>query len=278
MGTRGMLGEKKNTVSPDFGSEHVIEVDGLSFGYGGEGYTIEDVSFSIDRPEFVCVVGPNGVGKSTLIKCINGILKPSKGEVRVYGADVQEYELRDLAKIIGYVPVMTSDFNVMTVLEAVMIGRYAHQSWKTNPEDVAISQKALDAMEMGGYAMHRFSELSAGQHQKASIARGLVQQPRILILDEPTSNLDIRHQIYVSAFLKKLSSAAGMTVVMISHDLNLAAKYADEIVLLEPPGRIRAMGPPSEVLTEETIQDVYKVHCRIIDDAGTPHIILGNVI
>jgi iron complex transport system ATP-binding protein len=271
------LKDEVDRTPPDFDSEHIIEMSGVSFGYKADKMILHDVSLTIEKPEFICIVGPNGVGKSTLIKCMNGLLKPTSGTVKIYGKDVRSYALKDLAKIAGYVPVKTNDFSVLSVLDTVLIGRYARQSWRTRSEEVAMAYKALEAMEMQDYAMERFNDLSAGQHQKVSIARGLVQEPKILILDEPTSNLDIRHQIYVTAFLKKLSAKTGMTVVMISHDLNLAAKFADKVVVMEPPGRIHSIGTPAEVFTEETISEVYNVRCKIEDDEGSPHIVLQYV-
>lgn len=264
--------------APDFNAEHIIEVKNVSFGYNNTKKILHDISFTIDKPGFVCIVGPNGVGKSTLIKCINGLLKPNEGEVRIYGKDVKDYSLKELAKIAGYVPVKTTEYNVMTVLDTVLIGRYAKQSWRTKPEDIAKAHKALEVMEMDEYAMEYFRDLSAGQHQKVSIARGLVQEPKILILDEPTANLDIRHQIYVSALLKEISARTGMTILMISHDLNLASKFADQVIMMEPPGRIHSIGDPRDVFKEQTITDVYNVTCKVIEDEGAPHIILEYVV
>ena len=255
----------------------IIDVSDLDFGYSEGEPVISGVSFSIEKPEFVCIIGPNGVGKSTLIKCINGILKPTKGKVSIYGRDVKDYTLKELAHIIGYVPVVSNDYNVMTVLDTVMVGRYARQKWKANEKDILISHRALEAMEVDDLSMRYFNELSAGQHQKVAIARGLVQEPRILILDEPTSNLDIRHQIYVSSFLSKLSKRTGTTVIMISHDLNLAARFADRVIVMERPGRIYSVGAPKDVFTEDMIRDVYNVSCSIVDDDGSPHVILKNV-
>ena len=253
--------------------ESIIDVEGLSFGYGDR-TVLHDISFRIDEPGFYCIIGPNGVGKSTLIRCVTGHIAPDSGSVKVFGKDVREYKLADLAKTVGYVPVMNADFNVMTVLDTVLIGRFSRQRWRTTPEDLAIAHGALECMEIGDLAMRYFSELSAGQRQKVSLARGLVQEPSILILDEPTSNLDVRHQMYVSAFLKTLSKKTGITVLMISHDLNLAAKFSDEVIVMEPPGRLYGMGAPKDVVTEEMIERVYEVPCEIIDDHGSPHVIL----
>lgn len=256
----------------------IIEVKNLCFGYSSGNQVLHDISFRLDEPGFVCVVGPNGVGKSTLIKCINNLITPTSGTVSVFDKNVKDYSLKELAKVVGYVPVASKDFNVMTVLDTVLIGRYSHQSWRTKPEDIAMAYNALEAMELQDLAMRNFNELSAGQHQKVSIARGLVQQPKILILDEPTANLDIRHQMYVSEFLKKLSKKSGMTILMISHDLNLAAKYADKIIVMEPPGKLYGIGTPRDVMTKEMINQVYHVDCNVVDDKGTPHIILESVI
>lgn len=255
----------------------IIEVENLQFGYD-EHQVLHDISFSIDEPSFVCIVGPNGVGKSTLIRCLNGLITPSEGVVRVMDRDIQEYELKDLAKVMSYVPVMSSDFNVMTVLDTVLIGRYAHQRWKTTPEDIRIAYKALEAMEIEDLAMRNFNELSAGQHQKVSLARGLVQDPKILILDEPTSNLDVRHQMYVSAFLRLLVRKTGTTVIMVSHDLNLSAKFADRMIVMGKPGVIHSIGEPKDVVTEGMIRDVYGVNCEVLNDHGVPHVVLQSVM
>lgn len=256
----------------------VIEVDNVCFGYDGGKQILHDISFTLDKPEFVCIVGPNGVGKSTLIRCMNGLIKPSSGRVFVDGKDVRDYQLKELAKIMSYVPVMTRDFNVLTVLDTVLIGRYAHQKWKNKKEDVELAHLSLESMELDHLAMRNFNELSAGQHQKVSLARGLVQESRVILLDEPTSNLDVRHQMYVSSFLKELVRETGITVVMVSHDLNLSAKFADRMIIMGPPGRIYSEGPPSEVITEEMLEEVYGVNCEVHDDHGCPHVILQSVI
>ncbi len=255
----------------------ILKIDNLSFSYDNVD-VLRNISFSIENPSFVCIVGPNGVGKSTLIRCINRLLRPSSGTVSINGKNVNDYTMKELAKVVGYVPSSSREFNIMTVLDTVLIGRYIHQTWRTSSEDINSAYKALEAMEIENLAMRKFNELSAGQHQKVTLARGLVQETEILLLDEPTSNLDIRHQMYVMEFLKKFSRKSHITVIMISHDLNLSAKFADEILVMAPPGIMYGYGKPSEVITREMIREVYNVDCDIVEDHGTPHIMLESVV
>ena len=223
-------------------------------------------------------MGPNGVGKSTLVRCINGSLKPTEGTVRVLDRDVQEYPLKELALHVSYVPVASEDYSIMSVLDTVLVGRYARQGWRTTREDRVKAHRALTAMQCEDLADCKFDELSAGQHQKVALARGLVQEADIMVLDEPTSNLDPRHQVYVASFLRSLCKKTGKTVIMISHDLNISAKYADRLLVLQPPGRIHSIGRPEEIINEDMVRDVYGIECDVVDDRGVPHVVLQDVI
>ena len=256
----------------------IISVENLHVGYSDGSEILHGISFEINEPEYVCIIGPNGVGKSTLIKAVDGLIKPKSGCVRIFDRDVGDYTLKELSKLVGYVPVIASDFNVMSVLDTVLIGRYSHQKWRTTREDIAVAMKSLTAMEIDDLAERRFNELSAGQRQKVAISRGLVQVPKILMLDEPTANLDIRHQIYVSAFLRRFTEKTHTTCFTVSHDLNLAAKYATKVIVLRRPGEIYAIGKPQEVITEKMIREVYEVESEIINDRGNPHVILDGVM
>lgn len=219
------------------------------------------------------------MGKSTLIKCINKILTPTSGQVLIGGEDIMKMSNKDISKYIAYVPVSGADMFSMPVIDAVLIGRYTQQKWKTTPEDLAIVNRTMKLLGISSLALHGFNELSAGQHQKVGIARGLVQEAPILLLDEPTANLDIRYQVYITELLKGLSRMMDMTVIMISHDLHIAAKYADQIILMEAPGRIRAVGSPEDVITESNIEEVYGVTCEILPGHdGKPHVELGSAL
>ncbi len=256
----------------------IISVKGVTCGYSKTKPVIRDITFDIDKPSFVCVIGPNGVGKSTLIKCIDGLIKPISGSISVMGRPLEEYSIRELAKIISYVPVMKADSNIMKVVEAIVIGRYSHQKVRTTKRDIEIAIKALRSMEIEEFAEKNLNELSAGERQKVAIARGLAQEPKILILDEPTANLDVRHQVYVTAFLKKLSQKSGITVLMISHDLNLASRYADTLIVMQKPGVIHSIGNPEDIVSRDMVQQVYSVDCEIASHRGKPYVVLDNVM
>lgn len=253
-----------------------IQFDDITFGYSSEP-VLDGLYLDLTGPKLIAVLGPNGVGKSTLIKCINRILSPSKGVVSIDGADVASIDIKSMAKIVGYVPYASSDSFPLTVADTVLMGRHPYRRWNTLDEDLMKVHEVLRSLEIDDLALRPFNELSAGQHQKVMLARGLVQEPQILMLDEPTSNLDVRHQMEVTQILRNLSHNKGMTVVMICHDLNIAAKYADELVLMFG-GRIYSAGRPDEVITESNLEAVYGVRARVIDDDGRPHIILKDFI
>ncbi|MDO5853800.1 MAG: ABC transporter ATP-binding protein [Thermoplasmata archaeon] len=251
-----------------------IKIDNIEFSYSSVP-VLNEVSLDIDGPGFVSILGPNGVGKSTLIHCINKILEPNSGAVFIDGKDLKEITIKELSKEIGYVPYSANDTFPLTVVDTVMMGRHPHARWNTLDNDLDIVYDTLKMLGISHLAMRQFNELSAGQHQKVMLARGLVQEPKILLLDEPTSNLDIRHQLDVTKMLRDLSLEKGILIIMISHDINIAAKFADKVILMFQ-GRIYDVGTPGEVITEENLRTVYGVRSQVIDDEGRPHVILKD--
>lgn len=255
----------------------IIELEDLEFGYDPSKPVLRDISERLDKPEFICIMGPNGVGKSTLIHCINKILKPTGGKVLLDGRDVADMRLKEVARDIGYVPASSEDSFPLTVVDTVMVGLQNDYRFDTSKDDLNKVYDVLRLMKIEHLAMRDFNELSAGQHQKVVLARGLVRSPKVVLLDEPTSNLDINHQIQVTKVLSRLPRERGMMVIMISHDINITAKFADRIIMIHK-GRIFSDGTPSEVLTKENLRTVYNVDADVIEVKGRPHIILNDSV
>lgn len=251
-----------------------VEIDNVSFGYSSTP-VLKGISVKINGPQFISIIGPNGVGKSTLIHCINKILSPNKGAVFIDDVNVKDIPLKELAKEVGYVPYTSSDSFPLTVVDTVLMGRHPHAKLGSKEEDLRKVYEVLKELEIVDLALRPFDELSAGQHQKVVLARGLVQEPRILLLDEPTSNLDIHHQLEVIKTLKKLSHDKQILIIMISHDLNIAAKYADNMILLYKGG-IFAVGRPKDVITKEALRVVYHVDADIMEYDGCPYVVIRD--
>ena len=255
-----------------------VEFDHVSFGYSSDKQILHNINLTLDGPGLICIIGPNGVGKSTMVKCINKLLKPTEGTVRIDDVDVSGMSNADVAEKISYVPAMGSDCFSMPVIDAILVGRHNKQKWKTTDKDLRIVYKAMKMLNIEDLAMHGYNELSAGQLQRVAIARGLVQRPKVLVLDEPTANLDVRYQVYLTELLRAVAECCNITVMMISHDLNISAKYGHEIIMMAPPGIIHMVGEPAEVIIQENIETIYGVHCRIIRDEefDSPLVILGR--
>ena len=256
----------------------VIEINELSFNYSQDVQVLHEISLNLESPGLVCIVGPNGAGKSTLIKCINGLLRPGDGSVRIDGKDTQRFKKKELAMKIGYVPPETKDLFSLPVIDAIMLGRHNLQGWRNTDRDIEKVYQIMRLLNIEDLAMRSFNRLSSGQHQRVALARGLAQETEALLLDEPTANLDVKHQIYVTEMLRAISKEKRMLVVMISHDLNTAAKYSDKIVVMSAAGRIHSFGPPGSVITQKTVREVYGIDCEVSERGGVPHVVPGSVI
>jgi iron complex transport system ATP-binding protein len=247
-----------------------VRFEDMTFGYD-EKNILENVNLTIDEPGLLCILGPNGVGKTTIVKCINKLLKPRSGHVFVNGKDVHEMSLLDIAKVLAFVPNSQSTVFSMTVPEAILMGRHPRAGWTTSERDIQMVDAAINLLGLEEFYNRDIRQLSAGQTQRVLIARGLVQEPDILILDEPTSNLDVKYQMDVMRFLKAYARDRGIIVIMVCHDLNITAAYADRVVLMYGKG-VFADGKPEEVLTAENIKTVYKVNAEVNTKNGITQI------
>ena len=248
-----------------------IKAEDLGASYG-DNVIWEHINLDINEPGLISILGPNGVGKSTFMYTINKILEPSSGRILLDGTDVLELGYKDIAKKVAYVPQASGETFAMTVMDTVLMGRYPHSGYSVTQEDLEIAADCLQKMHMGEFALRNFNELSAGQHQRVMIARGLAQQPDLLMLDEPTSNLDIYHQIYTMRLLRDIAHERNMTVLIICHDLNIASRFSDRVIVFRK-GSVYADGTAQEVLTEDTIFNVYNVKADIQMVDGRPYVI-----
>lgn len=247
-----------------------IAVRDLCFGYRSAA-VLENLSIDVMKGEVLGLIGPNGSGKTTLIKCIDHILKP-KGSVLVDGEDVGAMSIPEVAQRIGYVPQSGPPASSTTVFDVVLMGRRSYMGWRVSDADIDCVTRVLHQLRLEDLAMQDYNTLSGGQKQKVLIARALCQEPAVLLLDEPTSNLDLRHQLEVMEYIRGLVRSTEISVIMAIHDLNLAARYADTLAMLKQ-GRIVAAGRPATLLTPESIRDVYGVEARVIaGDAGCPYV------
>ena len=231
---------------------------------------INDISLTIPNGQITGLVGPNGCGKSTLLRGISRLLKPRQGGVLLDGQDIWRLPTKELAKRLGILPQGPVAPEGLTVHELVAQGRYPHQSWlqQWSAEDERITREALEITGITSFADRPVDTLSGGQRQRAWIAMTLAQDSELILLDEPTTFLDLAFQIEVLDLLHTLNVERGRTIVMVLHDLNHACRYADTLVAVRD-GQIAAQGVPDQVVTEDMVRDVFGIDCRIIADPVT---------
>ena len=242
----------------------VIEIKDLNFSWKNN-HVLEDVNISIPNNQLIAILGINGAGKSTLLKCINKILKPDSGNIKLQSTDISNLNLVELAKRISYVPQSVLTSFSMEVFDVVLLGRRPHISWRISNEDRDKVSKTLKFLNLEDFAFRRFNQLSGGERQRVIIAKAIAQDPNLFLMDEPTSDLDLKTQIEVMNCIKKLvSKKEGSKSALIAiHDINTAARFADRILLLHDK-KIVADGTPEDVLTEENIANVFGVTSEII--------------
>ena len=239
----------------------------------GPGFALHDVSVSIRRGSLTGLIGPNGCGKTTLLKLLSGIVVPDSGTVMLHDALLARMPRRAVARRIAVVPQETHPAFDYTVLEMVLMGRHPHLAVFEieGPRDVAIAEEAMRATGTAHLADRTFGTLSGGEKQRVVIASALAQEPEVLLLDEPTASLDLGYQVDVAALLTRLNRERDVTMVMATHDLNLAASICDTLVLMRD-GRIVAHGAPEDVLTAATVDQLYGVTADVRFDERAAHV------
>jgi iron complex transport system ATP-binding protein len=276
------------TGSADQRAVPAYDVQGLHFYYGRSRaqdarWVIRDVTLEIAPGDILGIVGPNGSGKTSFLKLLAKLAAPQQGDIALFGSSLAGLSQEETARIVAFVPQESAQMFPFTVAETVLMGRFPHRrrtrwnlgfGWEDR-DDCEVAARAMAIMDIGHLAARAVTDLSGGERQRTMIARALAQSPRVLLLDEPTAFLDLQHQIEICSVLRRLTDERGLTVVIVSHDLNLASQYCDRVAMLKE-GRISSVGSPSEVMSVEVLREVYG--CDVLVDlhpeSGLPRITL----
>jgi iron complex transport system ATP-binding protein len=256
----------------------MINIKNLSAGYGDK-IVLHDISLELAENEFTFILGPNGAGKSTLLKTINGIIAPTHGDITIIEKSFKDYEEKELARAIAFIP---QEFHLQfdfTVKEFVLMGRFpwTKQLDTYTKKDVEITEKYLSQLNLVEYNDRYFNQLSGGEKQRILIARALVQETDIILLDESLSFLDINHQIEILKLLKDINEREGKSIIMVSHNLNLAAEFGKRIIFLKN-GEVFTSGSPAEVYTKDMLSQIFEMEIAMMENpfTGKMNIVYGG--
>jgi iron complex transport system ATP-binding protein len=239
--------------------ELILDIRGVSCRYPGAAVdAVDDVSLTLRAGDFQAVLGPNGSGKTTMVRVALGVIPPRRGSVDLLGRPAARWSRRELARVVGVVPQREENLFPQRVRETVLLGRYPHLSlWGgMGPDDRAAVTRALERCDVTELADRSIWTLSGGEYQRVRLARALAQEPKLLVLDEPTTSLDVRHEMQLFELARTLADEHRLAVLLVTHHLNLAARFADRLLLLAG-GRPVAAGAPADVLTRETVETVF---------------------
>ena len=245
---------------------NALSLEGLNIRYGHT-QVLHELSFAVETGEFFVIIGPNGSGKTTLLKAIAGLLTPDSGDIALMGRPLSDYSRKEGAQVVAYVPQQLPLDFPFTVAETVLMGRTPHLGLIGHEQkrDYEIAEQAMGFTDVLHLAGRRLQQLSGGELQRVIIARAICQQPRIILLDEPTASLDPAHQIRIMDLMEQLRIEQNITVIMVSHDLNLAALYGDRLLLIKDGAMVRA-GSPKEVCSYEMLEQTYGC-CMLVDES-----------
>jgi iron complex transport system ATP-binding protein len=288
------LSDSRSTRTAMVGSVGVLQswpaydVQSVRFRYQSRGsdatrWILEDVSFCVQEGEVLGIVGPNGSGKTSLLKVLARLMRPLQCRIDLFGQELASMTQQEVARLVGVVQQDTQQLFPFTVAETVLMGRFPHRphgrwtggfGWE-DQEDVTIAEQAMMMVDILHLAHRPVTDLSGGERQRAMIARALAQKTKVLLLDEPTAFLDLQHQVEICSVLLRLKEESRLTVILVSHDLNLVSQYCDRILLLDR-GRVVRLGRPEEVIEPGTLESVYR--CRVLVDrhpnTGLPRVTL----
>jgi iron complex transport system ATP-binding protein len=247
----------------------IVDVKDVEFGYQ-RASTIKDITFSVDKGDILTILGPNGVGKTTLLKCLNRVLSHRNGTILLDEKPLESYSKREIAKKIGYVA-QRGSLSGMTVFDSILLGRKPHIKWDASDRDLTITAKVIDLMGLEQLSLRKINEISGGEYQMVQIARALVQQPQVILLDEPTSNLDLKNQHVIMSIIQKIVTLKDMAAIMAVHDLNQAIRYSNKFLIMNH-GKFLAAGG-REIITPEIIKEVYEIDVLIEEVNGVPMVL-----
>ena len=252
----------------------MLEVQNLSFGYGSQ-KVMENISFSVNNGQVLTLLGPNGTGKTSLLKCILGLKKTLKGNILYNGINIKKFSIRERAKYFSYVPqqMMNEGFSSVSVFEFVLMGRTPYVINKITDKDEYLTMNALLHMKLEKLAFYSMNEISGGERQRAYIARALVQETPCILMDEATSNLDVQNQLVVLHMVENLAHEMNRLVIMTLHDINLASMFSDKLIMFKNH-EILIQGAPNKVITKEYLKKEYNIETVIIDNSGINNAIL----
>ena len=247
-------------------SEYILSATNVSFSYRKNEKVLNAVSMRISAGEFLCLLGSNGSGKTTLLRCLLGQLNPMSGQIYLDQKPLESFTRKKLATRIAYVPQQPVFSLEMRAIDVVLTGRFSHSSTLgfTGEDDLKIAMRSMELTETTDFANRPVCELSGGEAQRVMIARALTQQPTVMLLDEPTSHLDIKHQLTIYDLMKRLSHEQNMGIICVSHDVNLASKFADKAMLLNR-GQVVASGEIENVITKENLEDCYDISVDLLE-------------
>ena len=251
----------------------LLKIDDVDFCYGSA-EILKQVSIEAAAGEVLGILGPNGSGKTTMLRCINGILAPKQGRIAIDGDDICEMDRLSLSRRVGFVPQNSSqDMCTPTAFEVVLMGRRPHVVWEFGKKDHDLAWAALEEMGVKDLSARRFDRLSSGQAQRVLMARAIAQEVKVLLLDEPTSNLDVKHQIEVMNAVQAQVRRRGIGACAVIHDLDLAMRFCDKVVLLQN-GKVLAAGSKQDVLTPDNIRTAYGVDSVIQHIHGRERVLI----